>query len=65
MRRTVKYEIWSSVGGYPANYIESFKVREHAENRVARYERMDRYEVETEGYGFPHGMPKYEIREVK
>lgn len=42
--------------------LETCKDRETAEAKIRRYERQDRYEVEVEGYGFPHGIPKYIIK---
>lgn len=32
-----------------------------AQERIAKYEREDKYEAEVEGLEFPHGMPKYTI----
>lgn len=43
-------------------YLETLPNRNTAEMRVETYERMDRYEVEVEGY--TNSLPKYEIREA-
>ena len=41
--------------------LETCKDRETAEAKIRCYERQDRYEI-SEGYGFPHGIPKYVIQ---
>lgn len=43
-------------------YLETLANRRVAEMRVETYERMDRHEVEVEGY--TNSLPKYEIREA-
>lgn len=53
--KKAKFEIWSN-----GHYIESFKTLEQAEARVHTYERLDRYEIETEGY--TNKLPTYEIK---
>ncbi len=50
-----RFEIWCN-----GHYIESFTKREQAEARVRTYERLDRYERDTEGY--TNALPTYEIR---
>lgn len=41
--------------------IDSFRCESEAEAYIRRCEREDRYEVSI-GYGFPNGLPVYEIR---
>lgn len=41
--------------------IDSFRCESEAEAFIRRCERQDRYEVSI-GYGFPKGLPVYEIR---
>lgn len=53
--KKARFEIW--INGH---YLESFKTRELAEARVRTYERLDRYEIETEGY--TNALPTYEIK---
>ena len=53
--RKAKYEIWSN-----GHYLETFKDLESAQARVRTYERMDRYEIEVEGY--TNALPTYEIK---
>ena len=55
--KKAKYEIWCN-----GHYLETFKVLEVAQARVRTYERMDRYERDTEGYTNP--LPTYEIKTV-
>lgn len=50
-----RFEIW--INGH---YLESFKTAEAAQARVNTYERLDRYERNTEGYTNP--LPVYEIK---
>lgn len=50
-----KKEIW--INGH---YLETVKDQETAEEKIRRYERQDRYEIEVEGYTNP--LPTYEIR---
>lgn len=52
-----RFEIW--INGH---YLESFKTAEAAQARVNTYERLDRYERDTEGYTNP--LPTYEIKTV-
>lgn len=61
MAKRVKREIWIKVGEFPAKYLETVRNQEVAELRVRVYEKADKQDV-FEGYGFPHGLPKYEIR---
>lgn len=62
MKKTKKVQIWSQVGEYPANYLETVKNRETAEMLVRLYIKQDAYEHDVEGYKNP--LPKYEIREI-
>lgn len=55
-----RFEIWMN-----GKYLEQYKSEEDAKLRVRTYERMDRYERDVEKYGFPYGMPKYEVRRVE
>lgn len=57
----MKKQIWIKVEGHEAKYLETVRNQETAELRVSTYERADRHEL-AEGYGFPNGLPKYEIR---
>lgn len=50
-----RFEIW--INGH---YLETFKTLEAAQQRVATYERLDRYERDVEGYTNP--LPTYEIK---
>lgn len=50
-----RFEIWCN-----GHYLESFKALEQAQARVRTYERLDRYERDTEGY--TNALPTYEIR---
>lgn len=43
-------------------YLETLPNYTAAKMRVETYERMDRHEVEVEGY--TNSLPKYEIREA-
>ena len=52
-----RFEIWCN-----GHYIESFGSREGAELRIKTYERIDKYEIEVEGYTNP--LPKYEIKKA-
>lgn len=56
----VCFEIWIN-----GKFLEKQKSEESAKMRVRTYERMDRYERDVEKYGFPYGMPKYEVRRVE
>ena len=60
--KSQKKQIWSKVGNYPANYLETVKNQAEAEATVRMYERQDRYEVEQLGY--TNELPKYEIRDA-
>lgn len=42
-------------------YITSFSKESEAEHYINRCKREDANEL-REGYGFPHGLPVYEIR---
>ncbi len=53
--KKAKFEIWMN-----GHYIESFRTLEQAEARVRTYERLDRYEIEVEGY--TNALPTYEIK---
>lgn len=53
--RKAKYQIW--INGH---HLETFKTLEAAQMRVATYERLDRYERDTEGY--TNALPTYEIK---
>jgi hypothetical protein len=53
--KKAKYQIWCN-----GHYLETFKTLELAEARVRTYERLDRYEIETEGY--TNALPVYEIK---
>lgn len=53
--KKAKYEIW--INGV---YLETLKTLESAEARVRTYERLDRYERDTEGY--TNALPTYEIK---
>ena len=50
-----RFEIW--INGH---YLESFKTLELAQARVRTYERLDRYERDTEGY--TNALTTYEIK---
>lgn len=56
----LRFEIWMN-----GKYLEQHKSEEDAKLRVRTYERMERYERDVEKYGFPYGMPKYEVRRVE
>ena len=51
-----KYKVYSN-----NNLITSFRSQCEAEAFIRNCERQDRYEVSM-GYGFPKGLPVYEIR---
>lgn len=53
--KKAKYEIWCN-----GHYLETFKTLEAAEARVRTYERLDRYEIEVEGY--TNALATYEIK---
>ncbi|MBQ3483644.1 MAG: hypothetical protein IJA78_05660 [Clostridia bacterium] len=53
--KKAKYEIW--INGH---YLETLPTEEAAKMRVATYERLDRYEVEVEGY--TNNLATYEIK---
>jgi hypothetical protein len=59
----MKKAIYSKVGNYEAKRVEICKNQKEAEATVRLYEKQDRYEVSC-GYGFPHGWPVYEIRDI-
>ena len=52
--KKAKYEIWCN-----GHYLETFKDLGSAEARVRTYERLDRYERDTEGY--TNNLPTYDI----
>lgn len=53
--KKAKFEIWCN-----GHYLETLKTLEAAEARVRTYERLDRYEIEVEGYA--NNLATYEIR---
>lgn len=55
--KKAKFEIWCN-----GHYLETFKTIEVAEARVRTYERLDRYEIEVEGY--TNELATYEIKTV-
>ena len=63
MRKSKKVEIWMKVGEHTPVMLEVCRNMEVAMMRVERYQHQDRREME-DGYGFPNGIPVYELKEV-
>ena len=55
-KKMKKYKVYSN-----DRMITSFSSKREAEAYIRICERQDRYEVRM-GYGFPNGLPVYEIR---
>lgn len=58
-RKSTKTKVMMQVGDYAPVFLTSFKCLSEAEAYIRIQERHDKYEQDVEGYGFPHGLPKY------
>lgn len=59
-----RFIVTQQVGDFEPVKVVSLKSRNEAEAAIRIFERDDRNEM-REGYGFPHGMPKYSIVEER
>lgn len=61
--RKTRYEIWALFETGIKTKVETHKTFESAKASVDAMNHHNEYELSI-GYGFPHGVPKYEIKEV-
>lgn len=58
-----KFEIWACFPDGIKAKVESCANREYAQSAVDAMNIVIRHEL-TEGYGFPHGVPNFEVEVV-
>ena len=58
----MKFEVYSKVGEHKPQHIAAFDSEKEAKAAKRIYEKADQNEIK-EGYGFPHGLPVYEVRQ--
>ena len=56
-----RYEIWATFEDGIEAKVEEHKTVKEAEAAIRIMNRQNEYELKI-GYGFPHGVPVYEIR---
>lgn len=61
---TKRFSVYQQVADFKPVKVETFRTAEQAQARVRTYERQDKYDVQVSGYTFPHGMPKYFVKEA-
>ena len=56
-----RFEIWATFPNGKSVKVETHKSEKNAQIAIDAMDRHNQYELSI-GYGFPHGVPTYEIR---
>ena len=56
-----KFEVWAIFPNGKEVKVETHTVKRNAQIAIDAMDRHNQYELSI-GYGFPHGVPTYEIR---